>query len=546
MNRMGTFFGELRRRKVWLVGGVYIISAWIIAQVASLVLPNFAAPGWVMPVLLIVLGLGLPLAIILAWAQETQAPPAPPSDEESSADDELDPKGIAVLPFENLSPDPDNAYFAAGVHEEVLNQLAKIHDLNVIARTSVLEYAASPKAISTVAKELRVGSVLEGSVRYAGDQVRVTAQLIDGASNVHLWSETYDRNLDDIFGIQSEIALSIADALRATLTTAETEAIERPLTSSPDAFGFYLRAQALANMGGVKLNLQSIELLDRAIELDPEFAAAIARKAAIVTFMSEFFNTEVVENPFQFALQLINRALKLDPRCAAAYWAKGSVLRNFNDWEGSLTAFERAVELAPNEVAFQIGLGVIHSFMGQHEKALVCLERGLRLDPGSSVVHSFASKLYADLGREEEAVREAGTTVTLGGSIVTQRIQVAMVMLEIGRPAEAREHLSSAETLLQSGEPVGRLLLAVVWAMIGETERAMRIAEGMDFENEDDLHRAAWLLHTGDREGALDHLEKRLAETGYLRPSVNVFSPLQPLHREPRYQAMMQKIGLAS
>ena len=277
------FFEELQRRKVFRVGITYVIAGWIIIQVADTLFPTFGAPPWVMPVFTTMVMLGFPLALVLAWAFEITPIGIRITQDEDTArgspsgiilnfiimgvmavaivwlvlDRNMDDaasvaettaaqpnpiaeagapvilaNSIAVLPFENLSPDPNNAYFAAGIHDTVLLELSKIKDMNVIARPSVLPYAQTTKPLSDIAAELRVQTIMEGSVQYAEGQVRITAQLINPETGAHLWSGNYDRPFTDVFTIQSEIAQNIARAIGAKLLPEELTSISRQQTDS--------------------------------------------------------------------------------------------------------------------------------------------------------------------------------------------------------------------------------------------------------------------------------------------------------------------------
>ena len=303
-----SFVSELKRRKVFQVAAVYLVVAWLIMQVVDVVNEPLRLPEWFDTVAIMIVAIGFPIALILSWAFDLTpegvvkdsgtvqssgrrieyvligllviavgwigfrelSPPAP------STNDVL-PNSVAVLPFENLSPNPDDAYFVAGVHEQILNELAKIRDLNVIARTTMMRYADAPPPIPEIASELNVETVMEGSVRYAGNQVRVTAQLIDGDSGTHLWTEDYDGDLADIFGIQSDIATRIAMALEAELLPSERESLEKQPTDSLDAYALFLRARnepAGGSFGGSAGVVTAVTLLDAALALDPEFALA--------------------------------------------------------------------------------------------------------------------------------------------------------------------------------------------------------------------------------------------------------------------------------
>ena len=322
-------FQELRRRKVTRVAAVYVVTAWVLLQVVDVVSDPLHLPEWFATTIVVTLIIGFPLAVLLAWAFELTpdgvrrasaqdgavvVPPgqsridyvivgllavaiggmiytsqqtgdelsAPAALSQTVASEEDQQRvlhnSIAVLPFENLSPDPNNAYFAAGIHEEVLNHLAKIRDLTVIARTTMTRYTKSEKSVPDIGNELNVGTVMEGSVRYAGDRVRITAQLIDVTTGGHLWSEAYDRDLEDIFSIQSDIALNITKAMKAEFAVAEQQAIATRPTDSAEAYSEYVKALQL--LGQVPMPLGAgLAHLDRALELDPNFAKALGYTA---------------------------------------------------------------------------------------------------------------------------------------------------------------------------------------------------------------------------------------------------------------------------
>src|SRR5262245_7533248 len=335
-----SFLNELKRRNVYRVGVAYAIVAWMAVQVTSVFAPALRLPDWVVSLVALVAIVGFPIALILSWVYELtpaglrrtdDVPPeqsiarvtaqklnyliigslaalllfvaidayvlrddapsgaaaaapaeslADPAAAAAPATREVLQNSVAVLPFTNLSPNPDDAYFAQGIHEEVLNQLGKLGALTVIGRTSVLRYADGKTAIPDIARELNVQTVMEGSVRYAGDDVRITAQLVDPKTGAQLWSDAYQRKFDDIFAIQADIAMNIANSLRAEFSGAEQQAIERPLTSSAEAYALYLQLRGAPN------NFESaLTLLDHAIALDPSVAAAYGRNAFIYSAM---------------------------------------------------------------------------------------------------------------------------------------------------------------------------------------------------------------------------------------------------------------------
>src|SRR6266853_224356 len=248
--KTASFFAELKRRHVYKIAVIYAVVAWLLMQVASQIFPFFEIPNWAVRLVVLLLVLGFPIALVLAWAFEL----TPEGLRRTEVADALSAptggafpseKSIAVLPFENLSRDPDNAYFADGIQQEILTRLAKIADLKVISRSSTQRYQSKPGNLSEIAKQLGVANILEGSVQKAADQVRVNVQLIQVASDAHLWADTYDRKLNDIFSVESEIAKAIAESLQAKLTGGEQQALAVKPTNNSEAYDAYLRGLAL-------------------------------------------------------------------------------------------------------------------------------------------------------------------------------------------------------------------------------------------------------------------------------------------------------------
>src|SRR5215831_7640339 len=286
MNNRSSFFTELKRRNVYKVAVAYAVVGWVIAQIATQILPFLEIPNWVVRLVIVLIAIGFPIALVIAWAFEAtpegikrtevaDAMPAPSTGRKkhawiyivvigaaisvtlfflgrytarntatATAATELSSKSIAVLPFDNLSRDPDNAFFAEGVQDEILTRLAKVADLKVIARTSTQKFKSAPENLSNIAKQLGVLNILEGSVQKANDQVRVNVQLINAMTNSHLWAEIYDRKLTDIFAVESDIAKTIADALQAKLTGLEKTAMSKQATANTEAYELYLKGRS--------------------------------------------------------------------------------------------------------------------------------------------------------------------------------------------------------------------------------------------------------------------------------------------------------------
>jgi len=404
-----SLLAELRRRNVIRIAGLYLVGAWLITQVAGTVLPMFDAPAWFPRSVVLVLAIGFVPALIFAWVFEitpdglkrdsevmpgtsiapltgrridrviiavlvlaviyfgfdkfvlaprraaTQAPAtvnstaAAPGTTEAST---ITSQSIAVLPFENLSADPDNAFFANGIQDEILTGLAKIAGLKVISRTSTLRYQSRPPNLLEIARELGVANILEGSVQKAANRVRVNVQLIDARSDSHLWAETYDRDLQDIFAVQSEIAQKIAESLQTTLTRDERASLSIRPTHNTDAYESYLRARSLiletSSYDRVTVD-RGVEALETAVALDPEFALAWAELAQqhVWAYFSGFESTSA---HFARATTALERAESLGPTLPQVAMARGFYLYyGLHDFPAALAVVRKAQRSLPND-----------------------------------------------------------------------------------------------------------------------------------------------------------------------------------------------------
>src|SRR5216117_4098831 len=317
------FFSELKRRNVYKVAVAYIVGGWALSQGIAQVLPVFDIPNWVIRLIVVLVIIGLPIALSLAWAFEITPEGIKRTDAADAVGQHsrghtwiyivviaaafsiglfflgrfsagnktaspvgISNKSIAVLPFDNLSRDPDNAYFCEGVQDEILTRLAKVADLKVISRTSTQHFKSAPENLPQIAKQLGVTNILEGSVQKAGDQVRVNVQLINAQTDAHRWADTYDRKLTDVFAVESEIAKGIADSLQAKLTGREEQALAVKPTNNPEAYDAYLRGLSFDLRGQYSLDARRkvIDFYEQAVQLDPNFALAWARLSRACAF----------------------------------------------------------------------------------------------------------------------------------------------------------------------------------------------------------------------------------------------------------------------
>jgi TolB-like protein/Flp pilus assembly protein TadD len=496
-----SLLSEIKRRHVLQVAVVYAVVGWGLIEIVATVEEPLGLPNWVDTLVIVLVTVGFPLALLLSWVfdltpagvvrtEDTEPAAKPPANRAPSpptARQEPLENSVAVLPLDNLSPNPDDAYFAAGIHEEILTQLAKIHALNVIARTSVMQYAGAARPISDIADELRVGAIMEGSVRYAGNRVRVTAQLIEAATGTHLWTETYDRDLEDIFAIQSDIAKSIAKALEAELVPEERRRIEKQPTNSPEAYSHYLRAMTTLQehglgVGGSRESRTAIlTLLDKAISIDPGFAAAYAVRARVNIYSLNFDPGSLTNyaaerrDREQNALHDLETALSLDASLGSAYLALA--LTHQYNWRLTETnnAFDKALEFGPNDPDVLYNYSHFCAFTDRHEKGIELGKRAVTLDPNGAPRFNFLSLTYAVADRLDDAIAAARRAVDLTpDSGVWQSVLVRHeIMAGDVESATARAHL--CESLLkETTNPVLIAELTCVYGLLGLTEDAQR------------------------------------------------------------------------
>jgi len=430
---MNGFLEEVKRRKVYRVAAAYVIAAGGIIQLASAAFPAWELPNWALRLVIVLLLLGFPIALILAWAYDitaegvrpTPAIAAPRSHRRRNvimlvatgvavsaaagffllprvAAHKID-KSIAVLPFENLSDEKQNAYFADGIQDDVLTNLSKIGDLKVISRTSVMPYRGKASNVREIGKTLGVSTILEGSVRRVGNRVRVNVQLINTANDEHMWAEDYDRDLTDVFAIQTDLSQKIANELRAKLSPSEKAQMTRKPTENGEAYLAFVQGHNLscAFEDFEKLK-QGEQLFERAIELDPNFALAMARYSQLESWI--LHNNERTVERRQKARTLANRALQLQPELPEAHLALGfSYYYGDNDFATALKEFEIAQRGLPNESEVYLAIGAIQRRQGKWPESTASLEKAVSLNPKDMWSLQNLSFNYAMLRNYETA-----------------------------------------------------------------------------------------------------------------------------------------------
>ena len=463
-------------------------------------------------------------------------------------------KSIAVLPFENLSEDKANVYFADGIHEEILTRLSRIRDLKVISRTSTQRFKNAPDNISQIASQLGVANVLEGSVRKAGNHVRVHVQLIDAESDSHLWAERYDRELIDIFAVESDIAAKIAEALQARLSGAERRAISVQPTRNSEAHELYLRGRFYWNrsMGPAfeKSFDKSREYYEKALQIDPTYALAYAGLADYYGFAWGFGLLPPVEKWVKAEEENAQKALKLDPTLGEAYNCLATVnLYYYRNWPEAEGDFRRGLELSPNFAEMHAHYAMCLVFFGRNDEALSEVERALALDPLSPRFGFTSGKLRFFMRQYDTAIEQYRKTLELDPNLPFAHESLGDAYEKKGMQKEAIAEWVNALTL--TGEKEEAAILQQTYATSGFDAAVRKSAEkkleGLNAKiTRGEYVPAAELvkicIRSGDKEQAFVWLAKAVQERNRLAWELKINPLFDPLRSDPRFEALVEKV----
>ncbi len=527
---VGALWAELIRRRVIRVVVMYAVAGWIVIEIASTVLPNLGLPDWTVKLVTILVMLGFVIAIMLAWAFDigpggVHRTTSTDSAVSVEAKDKItqsptvtdERKSIAVLPFVNMSGDAENEYFSDGISEEILNLMVKLPQLRVASRTSSFMFKGKEVSIPTIAAELGVDTVLEGSVRRADDQVRITAQLIDVKSDSHLWSETYDREMKDVFAIQDDIAHSITNALEMALSPRERRAIQSVATSNAGAYDFYLRGRSyMYTMTGHGYE-NAIRMFQQAIDLDAKYALAYAGIADAYSYMFRYADGS--RKNAEKAKEASEKAIALDPDSSEAHASHGLALIHIEgEYAEAERELEKAIELNPNLFEAYYYFGLVHSSQGEFEKAADMYFKAMEINPADYQPQIFLAQAYASLGRRQDEMKARLASVD-----VLQRY-LAM------NPHDTRALIIGATQL----------------CIIGEQEKGLELAEralGQDENEPAVLYNAAcFYALKGDIDRSLELLA-RAVELGWRNHDwLETDSDLDSLRTDPRFIALLKKM----
>ena len=540
------FFAELQRRHVVQVAIAYLVVAWGIAQVCELILETFDTPPWIMQLILAALGLGFPIALVLAWIHNWRtrkrhragtpggATESIPGTGVSEAEFEIENESIAVLPFVNMSSDPEQEYFSDGIAEELLNLLTRIPELRVAARTSAFSFKGTDAKIPEIANRLRVAHVLEGSVRKAGDRIRITAQLISADNGYHLWSESWDRTLEDIFMVQEEIAAAVAQRLKVTLLHALPAAQE----TDPAAYALYLQARHLSRLQSEGSYGQALILLDQVLKIAPDYAPAAALQASIYCMQADYALIAHHEG-HALARQAVARALASQPDCAHALAQLGWVeIQADLDFADAASNYLRALAIAPTDPDILGQAANVAMMMGRFDTALALFEYLVERDPISPNLQCDLGSMHMFADRYEAAIAHWRTALQLAPGQLATEARIAMALLAKGDVAAALEASEREENDTFRTEAQ-----AHIYAVAGPQARAdAALAKLLEYAA---MNIVGVLARRGEIDQAFEWLEKALQHRDTGLKYLAVYTKARALHGDPRWHEFLTRTGMS-
>ncbi len=540
----GKFFAELKRRKVYTVAVTYAIVGWLLIQVVTQVFPPFEIPNWAERFVIVAIVLGFPIALVLAWIYDftghgivrtVDAQPETKLEIPDSANSAE--KSIAVLAFNDLSPEKDHAYFSEGIAEELLGALAKVDGLRVAARRSSFWFKDKEANLREIAANLDVDHVVEGSVRRDGNLVRVTAELIDARRGFTVWSETYEREMHGIFALQDDITHAIVDTLKLKL------AISPPRASrSTDAYDAYLQGLFYSDKSTEEALRKSLEFFERALEQDPRFSRAWTGIAKAWLWLADAYVPPLEAYPK--VRDAAVRALKLDDQEAEAhvYLAESQRILDW-DLDGAEAEFNRAVAIDPNSTPSNYFIAALYAVRGDRDKALAYLQRTSKIDPASLWVSNFACELYRYFGLYDEAIAAGERALQLDPTFAHYgEPLLAALYREMGRFDDAIALYKKAQDF--TGRP--GFGLAITYARMNRRKEALETLNaavaGWGYRPGDGI--AHVYITLGAHDDAIRELERACEQRSSSLHGVGIAPEFAPLRSDKRFLSILKKIGL--
>jgi TolB-like protein/Tfp pilus assembly protein PilF len=581
--KIDNFFAELKRRNVYKVAVAYIVGGWALSQGIAQVFPVFDVPNWAIRLIVLLIIIGFPVAVVLAWAFEITPEGIKRTEDvdlsgervrkkhvwiyvvvigaalsialfflgrytaentASAARAELPAKSIAVLPFENLSDDKNTAYFSDGITEEILNALAQIPNLKVAARRSAFQFKGSDLDLHKIGQVLGVAHILEGSLQKAGDEVRINVQLVDVQNGLQAWSEKYDRKLDNVFAVEDEIAKAIATKLRVQLTGGAGQPLVVDSTNNPQAHELYLRGLTLLAARGPGLR-EASHLFQQAVKLDASYAHAWGA-LAITELLLPSYGLDSFDASLPRGESAAQRALSLDPNTASAHIAVGLANTFRSRWPEADQAFRRALVLAPGNAEAVNQYAQFLGAVGQLEPSLREIERAQELDPLSPIIGVIHAGALAALRRDDAAEAQIKSVLAAHPEFQAAHNWAATQYIDRKMYPEAETELRLLAKLTGQNENAKALLAR------GMADPAQRVAAVNSLETspendnirQDTIWYAFYLVSLGERNRALDELEIYAVKhnSGFTAWLWN--RGFDPLRDDPRFKAVLAKLAL--
>lgn len=591
---MSGFLSELKRRNVIRMAGLYLVGAWLVTQVAATLLPVFEAPGWVMKTVVGILAVGFIPAMIFAWIFEMTpdglkrdgdaAPDAVyapakakrmermiifmliaalgyfavdkfvfkasggPASPAGSATSDSAIRSIAVLPLQSSNSDADTEYLTDGLAESLIFRLSQLSGLNVSPTSTVFSYKGKALDPLAIGKELGVGSVLHGRLTQRGDNLVLSVELLDVATGKLLWGERYDRKLQELLVTQREMAALIAQNLKLELSSSDQSRLSKAYTQSPEAYRLYLKGQFfLAKRSRAEMDL-ALGFFEQAVALDPDFALAhVAIADTLYTMTSYSYRAPLDIGP-RMRVE-IETALRLDPTLAVAYSALGSYQAQYEfDWQESESTFKKALSLDPDSARTKFDYAIrILLPTGRMDEAIATMQSAIEQEPFNIPMQANLARAYLYAGRNTEAVTQARNAYAMDSSNTAARYWLAHVLANTGNAEEA---VQLADSFLSENPDSNlmRLLAAISHAKASDDNKARELLKRMQKSAESEYVASTWqafiLAQLGEQDAAMDMLEKAYRDKDWNTRIINADPLLEPLRDNPRFRALVKKIGL--
>lgn len=585
MSRILQLFNELRRRNVFRSGAAYVVTSWLLIQVADILLETFAAPAWAMRVIVIALAVGFPVVLLLSWLYEITTQGVKRTEQVSEAESisvhsgrkidfaiigvllvavtlfaaekfrfiDFDTqvsshlRSIAVLPFENLSGDIGQEYFSDGMTETLITELSKIAALRVISRQSTGQFKDTEMSISEIGRQLNVDAVVKGSALLIGEHVRISVQLIETATDVNRWADSFDRETSDVLALHSDVARAIAKEIEIVVTPEEEARLAEVREVNPEAHRLYLLGRYYAHKFEPAEKEKAIEYFRQAIELDPRYAEAFVGLGDLYGEMA-FYGAVHPRELWERCRAAATRALEIDSSLAGGHLQYATVALYLDwEWERSEENFLRAISLNPNyALAYQMYTWYLIA-MGRTEEAKDSIQRALQLDPLAKFAYLTASDVYYWSGQYDRAIARLQEALDLSRDNPLALSRLGWSYVQKGMFQEAIGHMEQAVTLLPQN-PELSWMLGHAYGVAGRTSEARKIL--------DDLHRLAEkryvlpygfaLIHVGlgEYDKALEWLEMAFEERNSWMPFIGGEPRLDPLRSDPRFQDLLHRMNL--